>query len=280
MAKRFIDTKIWVKAWFRKLSTKNKLVWIYLLGKCDHAGIWDADWELAEFIIGETVTYEELPEIIKDKMQYIEGEDQYFIPSFIDFQYGELKEHSKPHMSVIKRLVEKKLYKGSQRVTVTLKEKDKEKEQYKVKVKDKKKDKEAEFSRKSFIIAQELGINDSMLKDFVGYWTESNENGLKMKFEMQKTFDIKRRLQRWHKNDFGNNQKPKTPETKFKKLDTGYYKAYCSKCGSNLFPTYQGLKDSSCCGVDMVPEKPEIKNEDVTVDMKMITDLANKFKVN
>ena len=276
MAKRFIDTKIWDKAWFRKLSTKNKLVWIYLLGKCDHAGIWDADWELAEFIIGESVTYDELPDVIKDKMQYIKGEDQYFIPSFIEFQYGELKEHSKPHMSVIKRLKEK----GLLRVSNTLKDKDKDKVKDKVKVKDKKKDKEAEFSRKSFIIAQELGINDSMLKDFVGYWTESNEGGFKMKFEMQKTFDIKRRLQRWHKNDFGNNQKPKTPETKFKKLDTGYYRAYCSKCGSNLFPTYQGLKDSSCCGVDMVPEKPEIKNKDVNVDMKMITDLANKFKVN
>ena len=279
MAKRFIDTKIWDKAWFRKLSTKNKLVWIYLLGKCDHAGIWDADFELAEFIIGESVTYDELPDVIKDKMQYIKGEDQYFIPSFIEFQYGELKEHSKPHMSVIKRLKEKGLLRVSNTLTEknnTIKDKDKDK----VKVKDKKKDKEAEFSRKSFIIAQELGITDSMLKDFVGYWTESNEGGFKMKFEMQKTFDIKRRLQRWHKNDFGNNQKPKTQETKFKKLDTGYYRAYCSKCGSNLFPTYQGLKDSSCCGVDLVPEKPEIKNEDVNVDMKMITDLANKFKVN
>ena len=279
MAKRFIDTKIWDKAWFRKLSTKNKLVWIYLLGKCDHAGIWDADFELAEFIIGESVTYDELPDVIKDKMQYIKGEDQYFIPSFIEFQYGELKEHSKPHMSVIKRLKEKGLLRVSNTLTEknnTIKDKDKDK----VKVKDKKKDKEAEFSRKSFIIAQELGITDSMLKDFVGYWTESNEGGFKMKFEMQKTFDIKRRLQRWHKNDFGNNQKPKKEETKFKKLDTGYYRAYCSKCGSNLFPTYQGLKDSSCCGVDMVPKKPEIKKEDVNVDMKMITDLANKFKVN
>ena len=28
MAKRFIDTKIWDKAWFRKLSPDNKLIWI------------------------------------------------------------------------------------------------------------------------------------------------------------------------------------------------------------------------------------------------------------
>ena len=61
MAKRFIDTKIWDKAWFRKLTPKNKLIWIYLLTRCDHAGIWDADWEAAEFFIGEWVGYDELP---------------------------------------------------------------------------------------------------------------------------------------------------------------------------------------------------------------------------
>ena len=74
MAKRFIDTKIWDKAWFRKLTPKNKLFWVYLLTKCDHAGIWDADWEAAEFYIGEWVDYSELPEIVTGKMKYIKGE--------------------------------------------------------------------------------------------------------------------------------------------------------------------------------------------------------------
>jgi hypothetical protein len=41
MAKRFIDTNIWNKAWFRKLDTNSKLIWIYILTKCDHAGIFD-----------------------------------------------------------------------------------------------------------------------------------------------------------------------------------------------------------------------------------------------
>ncbi len=255
MAKRFIDTKIWDKAWFRKLSTKYKLVWIYLLGKCDHAGIWDADWELAEFIIGEKITYEELPEVIKKKMEYIKGEDQYFIPSFIDFQYGQLKAHSKPHMSVLKRLNEKHLkIKGVDGVNHT----PKEKEQYKEKSKLKKKDKEAEFSRKSFLIAQKLKIEDDTLKDFVMYWTESNENGSKMKFEMQKTFDISRRLKRWVKNDFASKNKPQENYiSKFKKTPTGLYKAYCSKCGKREFPNneYQINSGSSCCRVDYLPNK-------------------------
>ena len=93
MAKRFIDTKMWDKAWFRRLTPKYKAVWLYLLTRCDHAGIWDADWEAAEFLIGEKVTYEELPAEIKSKLKYIEGENQYFIPSFVEFQYGELKEN-------------------------------------------------------------------------------------------------------------------------------------------------------------------------------------------
>ena len=257
MAKRFIDTKMWDKAWFRKLSPKNKLIWLYLLTRCDHAGIWDADWELAEFIIGETVTYEELPEIIKDKMQYIEGEDQYFIPSFIDFQYGELKEHSKPHMSVIKRLVEKKLYKGSQRVTVTLKAKDKDK----VKVKDKE-SREKEFSDLVKKKAVEVeNITDEQINNFIYYWTESNEGGKKMKFEMQKTFDIKRRLIKWRDNniEWGKTGKKENVsfESKFKKTPTDLYIAFCSKCGKREMPNnkWQLREGSSCCRVEYVPER-------------------------
>ena len=39
-----------------------------------------------------------------------------------------------------------------------------------------------------------------MLKDFYLYWCESSTNGRKMRFEKEKVFDIKLRLQRWHKN--------------------------------------------------------------------------------
>ena len=39
-----------------------------------------------------------------------------------------------------------------------------------------------------------------MCSDFIMYWTETNPKGTKMRFEMQKTFDIKRRLSRWAKN--------------------------------------------------------------------------------
>lgn len=38
---------------------------------------------------------------------------------------------------------------------------------------------------------------DEMLRAFFDYWSEHNENGKKMLFEMKKTFDIKKRLATW-----------------------------------------------------------------------------------
>lgn len=44
-----------------------------------------------------------------------------------------------------------------------------------------------------------------MLNDFIRYWTEYNEGGKKMRFEMERVFDHKKRLVTWKKNDFKNN---------------------------------------------------------------------------
>ena len=41
----------------------------------------------------------------------------------------------------------------------------------------------------------------ALIREFFDYWTEHNENGKKMRFEKEKTFEISRRLARWKKND-------------------------------------------------------------------------------
>lgn len=43
---------------------------------------------------------------------------------------------------------------------------------------------------------------EEMCREFYDYWTERNTNGKKMRFEMQKVFDISRRLATWNKNNF------------------------------------------------------------------------------
>lgn len=40
-----------------------------------------------------------------------------------------------------------------------------------------------------------------MLEAFVDYWTEPNKSKTKLRYELQKTFDIARRLKTWNKNE-------------------------------------------------------------------------------
>ena len=51
-----------------------------------------------------------------------------------------------------------------------------------------------------------------MLKEFIDYWSEPNKSGSKMRFELEKTWDLKRRLERW-----SSNSKLKAPVTQKKK---------------------------------------------------------------
>ncbi|MFN7611290.1 MAG: hypothetical protein ACK5QX_10210, partial [bacterium] len=53
-----------------------------------------------------------------------------------------------------------------------------------------------------------------MLRAFYDYWTEKNEGGKKMKFEMQRVFEIEKRLRTWSNNNFQKNGKSNgTPKT-------------------------------------------------------------------
>lgn len=56
--------------------------------------------------------------------------------------------------------------------------------------------------------------NKDILNKFFNYWTEKNPSGKKMKFEMQKTFEISKRLKTWSDNQlkFDNNGTTKTEQ--------------------------------------------------------------------
>ena len=58
-----------------------------------------------------------------------------------------------------------------------------------------------------------------LINQFYAYWTEPNKSNTKMKWELEKTWDIKRRLDRWSQNDKnfkpnqnGNKQQPTREE--------------------------------------------------------------------
>jgi hypothetical protein len=138
MAKRMTDTDKWKKRFLRELKPQHKLLWFYILDDCNHAGIWDVDIEVASIRVGEELIYDMLPQAFLDKIVIFDNGDKWFIPEFIDFQYGELNPTSNVHKSVIALLEKYNLegyMKGSQGVQSTLNNKDKDKDKDIVKAK-------------------------------------------------------------------------------------------------------------------------------------------------
>lgn len=122
MAKRFTASDKWEDAWFRQLSAVSKLFWLFILDRCDTAGIWKVDWNLASFCIGAPVDVHIL-KVFEGRIEKLK-EDKLWIVRFVEFQYGILKESSPPHKYIIKALsnhgllqrVEEGLIKGNVRV--------------------------------------------------------------------------------------------------------------------------------------------------------------------
>lgn len=136
MAKRFTDTDKWKKPLLKSLPPEYKLLWFYITDDCDHAGIWNVDLEIASLRIGFDFTEPKCLEVFKDKITVFDNGTKWFLPSFIEFQYGELKPNNKVHQSVIKQLEKYDLIKNKGLDSPLQGAKDKEKE------KDKEKDKE------------------------------------------------------------------------------------------------------------------------------------------
>ena len=100
--KRFTATEKWDKEWFRKLTTKLKCFWGYLCDHCDHAGVWEPDYGLASFKIGETITAEDLT-AFQSKVQLLPN-GKVLVVGFVEFQYGELSKDCRAHTPIFKAI--------------------------------------------------------------------------------------------------------------------------------------------------------------------------------
>ena len=136
MSKRFTDSRKWYDPWFRKLSPENKLFWFYLTDTCDHAGFWKVDLEMASFILGHTYTANDILLAFnadaKNRVIAVRN-DLWHIPSFIPFQYGDLKPNNNTHIAIINRLIKAGVRQGLPSPFLGVKEKDKDKEKVKEK---------------------------------------------------------------------------------------------------------------------------------------------------
>lgn len=184
MAKRFTASDKWKDNWFSGLNAKQKLFWLYILDECNNAGIWEKNFRLASFQIGEEITEEECLQFLGNKVVPI-GDDKLFIPKFILFQYGTLREDCKPHQAVIRELdrlgidfttLEPKKKKGYPKGINTLEDKDKDKD------KEKDKDKDTEMAE----IPNSLNV-----PEFIEAWKEFRQSRRSMKKPLTKLAEEK-----------------------------------------------------------------------------------------
>lgn len=99
MAKRFTSTEKWSDPWFRKLSPRLKCLWDWMFTQCDIAGSIDPDWGLASFQIGEECNASDV-QAFGDRVSTLPS-GRLLLKCFIEFQYGELTQSCRSHVSVI-----------------------------------------------------------------------------------------------------------------------------------------------------------------------------------
>lgn len=101
MAKRLTDTEKWQDPWFSELGMKEQIFWLYVLDRCDHAGIWKANWPEVGRRFGGVPDMSQF----QGRMLHITDE-KLFIPKFLVFQYGPdwRKSKIRAHKSAVKIL--------------------------------------------------------------------------------------------------------------------------------------------------------------------------------
>jgi len=119
MSKRFTDSKKWDDDWFYDLKPKYKLMWLYMLDKCDHIGFFKPNLSLASNSIGSKITREEILSVFNGRI--IEKDNKWFIPKFVIFQYGRLSQDSAFHRKILKTMEEHRVSTGYQQSVDTLK---------------------------------------------------------------------------------------------------------------------------------------------------------------
>lgn len=130
MAKRMTDTDKWKKPFIKSLPIEYKCFWFYILDDCDIAGVWQVDIEVAEIRLGVKLSLQKARGFFNEKVVEFDNGTKWFIPDFIDFQYGGLNEKNKLYNSIFSVLNKYSLM-GHLSPINGVKDKDKVKDKYK-----------------------------------------------------------------------------------------------------------------------------------------------------
>lgn len=106
MSKRFTDSEKYKNPFIRGLQGAYKLLWDYILTNCDNSGIWVVDFEITQIYLGKDMKVNKEDALRyfnsgKQRIFEIDGGEKWFIPSFIEFQYGTLSSENRAHTKII-----------------------------------------------------------------------------------------------------------------------------------------------------------------------------------
>lgn len=107
MGKRFTSSEKWEDRWYRLLKPKMKNFWDYICTRCDNAGVWKPEWDMASFFIGEEVTPEEALQLLNDgKVRiHVLNNGYWQILGWIAYQAGSsLNDKIGAHRSIIAQI--------------------------------------------------------------------------------------------------------------------------------------------------------------------------------
>lgn len=104
MAKRFLDSGIFRKPLVRAMKAPYKALYIYLLCECDHAGVWDAEIDVASMRLGIKIDPDKALEELGGAAVSIDGGSKWWVVDFCRDQYGDLNPSNRVHASVLARL--------------------------------------------------------------------------------------------------------------------------------------------------------------------------------
>jgi hypothetical protein len=200
MSKRFIDTGVFDDDWFMDLPKDAKLLWIYFITKCDHAGI----LKLNEKLCKVQTDIKDLNAVIKQLGNRLVtvSEHLYFIPKFIEFQYpGFPNSKVRQQQSAVEILIKYGLFDNNKLTVTEQLGKSYVNEHDNVNGNDNGivngiEERKSEFSQLVWE-CDPIKYSQEMLQEFLNYWTEKNKSGTKMRFELEKTFEIRNRLDYW-----------------------------------------------------------------------------------
>ena len=104
MARRLTDTEKWNDPWFFELPGEMKLLWLFMLDTCDHAGIWKLQLSRFNSQTGFHIMHSDLVKFFGDRLYEI-NQHTFVIPKFIKFQYPTFNpEKNKAHLGVVRGL--------------------------------------------------------------------------------------------------------------------------------------------------------------------------------